>query len=140
MISGRPVRGLALAVASASLLASTQDVRAGDTPAARGAALYSKYCSLCHGVGGAGDGRAASLQKVPPADLTASTRTRVYKMQIVRGGGAQLGRSSSMPAWRDVLSDADIADVVEYVQTLNIRGDRASATNGSPSSAGRARR
>jgi mono/diheme cytochrome c family protein len=35
-----------------------------------------------------------------------------------------MGRSSSMPAWRDVLTDADIADVVEYVHTLNPRNSR----------------
>jgi len=29
-----------------------------------------------------------------------------------------------MPAWRDVLTDAEITDVVEYVQTLNPRNRR----------------
>ena len=119
-----PWRGLALALASASVLASTHDARPAKTPAARGAAVFSKYCALCHGAGGVGDGRAASLQKVPPANLTISTRGRSYKMQIVREGGAALGRSSSMPAWRDVLTDAEITDVVEYVQTLNPRNRR----------------
>ena len=119
-----PLRGLALALASASVLASTHDARPAKTPAARGAAVFSKYCALCHGAGGAGDGRAASLQKVPPANLTISTRGRSYKMQIVREGGAALGRSSSMPAWRDVLTDAEITDGVEYVQTLNPRNRR----------------
>jgi len=119
-----PLRGLALALASASVLASTHDARPAKTPAARGAAVFSKYCALCHGAGGVGDGRAASLQKVPPANLTISTRGRSYKMQIVREGGAALGRSSSMPAWRDVLTDAEITDVVEYVQTLNPRNRR----------------
>jgi mono/diheme cytochrome c family protein len=51
-------------------------------------------------------------------------RPRSYKMQIVREGGAALGRSSSMPAWRDVLTDAEIAEVVEYVQLLNPRNSR----------------
>lgn len=124
MIAAHFLRGLALALASASALASTHEVRPGTTPVARGAAVFSKYCSLCHGTGGAGDGRAASMQKVPPADLTVSTRLRSYKLQIVRKGGAELGRSSGMPAWRDVLSDAEIADVVEYIQTLNRVGSK----------------
>ena len=119
MISVRFVRGIVLALASAGVLASTHEVRPGVTPAARGAAVFSKYCALCHGSGGAGDGRAASMQKVPPADLTASTRSPSYKLQIVREGGAGLGRSSSMPAWREVLSDTEIADVVEYLETLS---------------------
>ena len=64
------------------------------------------------------------MQRVPPANLTISTRSRSYKIQIVREGGAAMGRSSSMPAWRDVLTDADIADVVEYVHTLNPRNSK----------------
>lgn len=124
MISSRPLRGLALALASASVLASTHDARPAKPPVARGADVFAKYCSLCHGSGGAGDGRAASLQKVPPANLTVSTRARSYKLQIVRDGGGAMGRSSSMPAWRDVLTDGEITDVVEYVQTLNSRNRR----------------
>jgi high-affinity iron transporter len=124
VISARFLRGPALALASAGVLASTHDVRPAVVPAPSGAALFAKYCSLCHGAGGTGDGRAASLQKVPPANLTISTRPRSYKIQIVRQGGAALGRSSSMPAWSDVLTDAEIADVVEYVQTLNPRNSR----------------
>ena len=124
MISARLLRGPALALASAGVLASTHDVRPTVAPAPSGAALFAKYCSLCHGAGGEGDGRAASVQKVPPANLTVSTRPRSYKMQIVRRGGAALGRSSSMPAWGEVLTDAEIADVVAYVQTLNPRNSR----------------
>ena len=124
MIPARFVRGLALAFASAGVLASTHELRPGNTPVARGAAVFSKYCALCHGSGGAGDGRAAAMQKVPPADLTVSTRPLSYKLQIVREGGAALGRSSSMPAWREVLSDAEIADVVDYVETLNSTGSK----------------
>lgn len=124
MIAARFVRGLALALASASVLASTHEARPDDTPVARGAAVFSRYCALCHGSGGAGDGRAASVQKVPPVDLTVSTRSLGYKLQIVREGGAEVGRSNSMPAWRDVLSDAEIADVVEYIETLKPAGSK----------------
>lgn len=119
MISWFPVRTLVVTLASVGALSMAQYVRAGDTAAARGSLIFSKYCALCHGSSGAGDGRAASLQKVRPADLTASTRPRSYKLQIVTRGGAEMGRSESMPAWRDVLTEAEIQDVVRYVQTLN---------------------
>ena len=124
MIATRFGRGMALALASASVLASTHEVRPAATSAARGAAVFSKYCALCHGSGGAGDGRAASMQKAPPANLTVSSRSKGYKLHIVRDGGAELGRSSSMPAWREVLSDEEIADVVEYVETLKPKGSK----------------
>ena len=119
MISWLPVRTVVVTIASASALAMAQYVRAGDRAATRGAAVFSKYCVLCHGASGVGDGRAAPLQKVPPADLTVSTRPRSYKLQIVTRGGAEMGRSESMPAWREVLTEAEIQDVVSYVQTLN---------------------
>jgi mono/diheme cytochrome c family protein len=124
VIAARFVRGLALALAFAGVLASAHEVRPASTPAARGAAVFSKYCALCHGSGGTGNGRAAAMQKVRPADLTVSTRSRSYKQEIVRGGGAEVGRSSGMPSWRDVLSDAEIADVVEYIETLNPSGSK----------------
>ena len=119
MISWLPVRTVVLTIASAGALATAQYVRAGDSAATRGAVVFSKYCALCHGSSGVGDGRAAALQKVPPADLTSSTRPRSYKLQIVTRGGAEMGRSESMPAWREVLTEAEIQDVVSYVQTLN---------------------
>jgi mono/diheme cytochrome c family protein len=89
-----------------------------DVPQARGAAVFSAYCVLCHGPLGKGDGRAAALQPVPPADLTQSRRSGAYKLQIIREGGAALNRSSSMPAWREVLTAEQIADVAVYVSTL----------------------
>jgi mono/diheme cytochrome c family protein len=113
------MRTVALTLAATSALATAQCVRAGDRAAARGALVFSKYCTLCHGSSGVGDGRAASLQKVPPANLTASMRPRSYKLQIVTRGGAAMGRSESMPAWREVLTEAEIQDVVSYVQGLS---------------------
>jgi mono/diheme cytochrome c family protein len=73
---------------------------------------------LCHGPLGKGDGRAASLQQVPPADLSKSRRSSAYKLQIIREGGAAVNRSRSMPAWREVLSPEQIAEVAAYVNTL----------------------
>jgi mono/diheme cytochrome c family protein len=119
VISWRPLRTVVVTIASASALATAQYVRAGDRAAARGAEVFAKYCVLCHGASGVGNGRAASLQKVPPADLTSSTRPRSYKLQIVTRGGAEMGRSESMPAWREVLSEVEIQDVVSYIEMLS---------------------
>ena len=118
MIRWLPLRTIVLTLAATSSLAAAQYVRAGDRSAARGALVFSKYCALCHGASGTGDGRASALQKVPPANLTWSTQPRSYKLQIVTRGGADMGRSESMPAWREVLSEAEIQDVVSYVETL----------------------
>jgi mono/diheme cytochrome c family protein len=89
-----------------------------DAAAARGATVFEKYCTLCHGKTGHGDGRAARLQEARPADLTLSRRSDAYKLQIIRSGGAALQRSASMPAWSDALSEAEMRDVVAYLRTL----------------------
>jgi mono/diheme cytochrome c family protein len=103
--------------------------------AARGAAVYQKYCVLCHGAQGSGDGRAASLQKARPADLTLSTRSDAYKAQMIRLGGEAMQRSGSMPSWTDVLSEQQIQDVVVYLRTLVQRAavrDAATPEPGAP--------
>lgn len=87
----------------------------------RGAAVFSKYCVLCHGANGKGDGRAVSLQKVPPANLTISPRSLAYKVQIIRKGGGAMGRSAGMPAWNGVLSEEELAEVAAYVHSLRNR-------------------
>jgi mono/diheme cytochrome c family protein len=107
-------------------LAISQAARAEDSHSTAGAQVYSKYCTLCHGATGKGDGRAAVIQQRKPADLTKSARTFDYKLEIVRRGGAALNRSPSMPAWSEVLSDEEIKEVVAYLQTL-VEQDAVSA-------------
>jgi mono/diheme cytochrome c family protein len=118
----RAVRGIAVTLASATALVAPFGERANDAaaaPSARGAVIFAKYCAVCHGESGAGDGRAASLQKVAPANLLLSTRSGEYQLRIVTDGGAALNRSSSMPAWRGELSEEQIQDVVAYIQRLS---------------------
>src|SRR3954468_19862184 len=112
------------------MMCAADGAHADDTAAAaqvRGSATFAKYCSLCHGTQGKGDGRAARLQQVPPADLTRSQRSDAYKSEIIRKGGAAMSRSSSMPSWGEVLSSQDIQDVVAYLQTLRVSVDSRTA-------------
>jgi cytochrome c oxidase cbb3-type subunit 3 len=113
---------LAAVIASLSFVAPAR--ADGDNGAsARGRALFDTYCVLCHGAAGKGDGRAAALQKVRPTNLTVSSRSDEYKSQIITNGGAALNRSESMPAWKTVLSEQQIADVVVYLRAMTARGD-----------------
>ncbi len=86
--------------------------------AARGRAVFASHCVQCHGDNGKGDGRIARLYNPKPSDLTASTQTDGYKADIIRKGGASVGRSVIMPAWDNELSDAEIRDVVAYLRTI----------------------
>ena len=123
MIRGRPTRFTlhtpsALLAALSLLVAQAGGAEDFDSAATRGAAVFQKYCTLCHGKTGHGDGRAARLQEAPPADLTLSKRSDAYKLEIIRSGGAALRRSASMPAWSDTLSDAEMRELVAYLKTL----------------------
>jgi cytochrome c oxidase cbb3-type subunit III len=116
------------AMTAASLLSPVVQAEEGhDVASARGRELFETYCVLCHGAAGKGDGRAASLQKIRPSDLTASARSDEYKLRIISEGGAALSRSEGMPPWKTVLSRQQIADVVVYLRAMVERGDRSAA-------------
>lgn len=89
--------------------------------ATRGRAVFASHCVQCHGDSGKGDGRIARLYNPKPSDLTASTQTDSYKADIIRKGGASVGRSMIMPAWGNELSDSEISDVVAYLRQIGPR-------------------
>jgi DMSO reductase family type II enzyme heme b subunit len=98
---------------------------AGD--ASKGEAIYKKRCAWCHGPEGLGDGPAQEFLLPGPRDLSDATfkyRTSSFDellptdddlFKIIKGNAA---RSSAMPGFFDVLSDAEIWDTVAYVKTL----------------------
>jgi mono/diheme cytochrome c family protein len=85
-----------------------------------GARTFQRYCALCHGEHGKGDGVASRLYTPRPANLTLSTRSREYMERIVREGGAALGRSPNMPSWEQELGEQRIAEVIAYVRSLKV--------------------
>jgi mono/diheme cytochrome c family protein len=73
--AGRRVRGAALVLAVASLVAASPQRadRTATAPASEGGPgriLYLTDCQGCHGLDGRGDGPAAASLRTPPADLT----------------------------------------------------------------------
>ncbi|MBZ5657564.1 MAG: c-type cytochrome [Acidobacteriia bacterium] len=84
----------------------------------RGEVVYKTNCVLCHGVKADGKGRASVLFNPPPADLAHSDKDEQYKESIIRHGGASMGRSGSMPAWGERLSDAEMKDLLAYLQKI----------------------
>lgn len=122
MNSAPAARRTALTAAGAFALALASAALADAASAlTRGAAVYAQYCVLCHGVEGKGNGRAAVMQKVPPADLTVSALSPEHRRNIVRLGGAGVGRSAGMPAWSEVLTEDEIDDVLIYLDALTVR-------------------
>ncbi|MCP5279710.1 MAG: c-type cytochrome [Thiobacillus sp.] len=90
----------------------------------RGKAVYEQYCQSCHGPGGKGqpgDWRERGPDgKYPPPPLDDSAHawhhpTKILHRVIKHGSP---GGSGNMPAWKDVLSDAQVDDVVVYIKSL----------------------
>lgn len=84
----------------------------------RGSKVYYTYCVSCHGVSGEGNGRRAAKLQTLPANFTRSVSTDAYIEMVIRKGGEQVGRSSSMPPWEDELSSENIKDVISFVNSF----------------------
>ena len=92
----------------------------------KGKVVYEKWCSGCHGDGGAGDGPAAATMLPRPRTFTGA----VYKIRSTATGqlptDADLMRAideglpgSAMPAWKGRLSDGERRDVMAYLKTFS---------------------
>jgi cytochrome c oxidase cbb3-type subunit 3 len=123
--AGNPLSASLAAVIASLSLSAPASADSDDTASVRGRALFETYCVLCHGAGGKGDGRAASLQKVRPSDLTVSSRSDDYKLQIISNGGAAMSRSDGMPPWKTVLTRQQMTDVVAYLRVMVERDTHA---------------
>jgi mono/diheme cytochrome c family protein len=90
--------------------------------AARGEAPYKANCLACHGEKGAGDGAAAAALNPKPAAFNSAERMKgvtdasLYK--VISEGGASIGKSPLMVAWKGMLNDQQVRDVAAYVKTL----------------------
>ncbi len=89
---------------------------AGNTTAApAGKLLYVKYCVVCHGNAGKGDGVAAPALAIPPADhssvkVQSETDGSLY-WKITTGRGA-------MASYKSTLTDQQRWQLVSYIRTL----------------------
>jgi mono/diheme cytochrome c family protein len=90
--------------------------------AAAGKAIYEKECVKCHGATGAGDGPQGQKLKDKPTNWTAGGgglkgMDDQKVLDSIKKGGKAIGKSAAMPAYPK-LSDAEVANVVAYVKTL----------------------
>ncbi len=93
---------------------------------AAGKELYEDHCSQCHGVEGDGQGEMADLLTPRPRDF----RRAIYKIRRTPQGELptdedlfrilNLGMpGTAMPAWRGLLSDVQIWQLVDYLKTFS---------------------
>jgi cytochrome c oxidase cbb3-type subunit 2 len=92
-----------------------------------GHGLYLRYCVLCHGVYGDGNGENAPFLDPKPRDFTAAT----FKCRSTPTGSLPLDsdlihtlllgvETTNMPSWRP-LSDENREDLVAYIKTFSER-------------------
>lgn len=104
---------------AARALAQEDVERFTDGDAVHGGALYKRYCRGCHGE----DGRGGAQTFMPHiGNLTKKDYIEFipdgFLFTVIAEGGAAVGKSGYMPAWRGTLSEQDIKDVIAFVRSL----------------------
>ena len=86
-----------------------------DVSRTRGEELYLRHCAACHGTTGTGDGYAGL--NPPPANLGSAKVQTQLAPQLIKT--VHEGRpDTAMGAWRHVLSDQEIEEVVAHLHTF----------------------
>jgi cytochrome c oxidase cbb3-type subunit 3 len=92
------------------------------------AALFTSLCSVCHGVGGKGDGPSAQGLEPKPADFTnckaMAKDSDDLLFKIIKEGGQSAGRSTVMPGWGASLNDPQIRELVKFIRGLCKKSNR----------------
>ncbi|HTT33357.1 MAG TPA: cytochrome c [Methylomirabilota bacterium] len=102
-----------------------------------GSEMYAKYCAVCHGMTGKGDGPAASEFKNPPTDLTmlAKHNNGKYPAENVYntlsfGTSAPAHGNINMPIWNSLFWSIDKTDgttsmrmnnLVKYIESIQAK-------------------
>lgn len=85
---------------------------------------YDLLCASCHGATGKGDGPAAAALSPKPRNHAdgkyMNALTDKYLFDIIKGGGASMGKSPLMPPWASQLGDQDIWNLVSYIRSMAV--------------------
>ncbi len=101
---------------------AVQPVRVLSYEETQGAVLYGKYCAVCHGEQGKGDGFNAFNLDPRPRDFSDSTYMKALSddqiFHTISGGGRSVNKSPLMPAYGWTLGRQQIRYVASYVRSL----------------------
>ncbi|MBN8730329.1 MAG: cytochrome c [Acidobacteria bacterium] len=103
-----------------------------------GKAMFTSYCSACHGKDGKGGGPAAAALKKGPSDLTILARRNGGKFPTLavqnaiagESGGTAAHGSKEMPVWGDVFRSMTSNDsitkmrmhnLVKYIESIQVK-------------------
>lgn len=103
-------------IAYLRFLGSSKHDLMGDPEA--GMQIYQKYCRVCHGEEGEGDGIMTKLMGIMPMDHTNPNETNgIDNEELVKS--ILDGKGRYMPAWRGILSQDDVEALVSYIRLLS---------------------
>jgi putative copper export protein/mono/diheme cytochrome c family protein len=89
----------------------------------RGASLFQKNCTGCHGVQGRGDGPLAKSLAIPPADLTAAHLFGHSDGELfwwLTHGIAGLDGNLAMPGFSEALDPDQRWNLIDYIRARNV--------------------
>lgn len=91
-----------------------------------GLKLYGKYCAICHGTMGKGDGFNAYNLDPHPTNLTDSLYmsglSNKSLNKIISYGGLSMNKSVLMPAYENTLNTLQINSIIAYLRKLSEGG------------------
>ncbi len=83
---------------------------------------FRSMCATCHGPAGKGDGPAAPGLRPKPADMSSAawqaSVTDEYLRDIIRRGGAAVGKSPMMAPWGHALNEQELDAMVAYIRAM----------------------
>lgn len=90
--------------------------------ASKGMKFYQANCATCHGATGDGRGPRAYFINPKPRNLVDEASRRTFNRPALFAAIAEGKLGTEMPAWKQVLTEQEIANVTEYVFRDIIRG------------------
>ncbi len=86
--------------------------------ASKGRPLYEKYCLLCHGPEGRGDGPVGLHANPPAANFHTPESKNRPDAALLRT--IQIGHTeTAMAAWGNALSEDQLKDIIAYIRKLS---------------------
>ncbi len=84
-----------------------------------GLKLYQKFCSVCHGEEGEGDGEMTKIMPIEPMDHTNPNEINDFSNEELRDSILNsTGENSFMPAWKNIITDIEVEALISYIRLL----------------------